>query len=338
MLRILHGTSFDFIRHWRLAAILTGLFIVPAVFLLMFGGLRYSIEFTGGTVVQVRFTDSTNVAAVRAAMTAANVPGAEPVSFGTPRDFVIRAQELDAVTQQESGAETVADQIRAGLTTAFGAGSYQVIRTEAIGPRVGEELSRQAVIAVLISFALTLVYLAWRFEWRFSVATILATVHDIIATVAFMRYMGLEVSLFVVGAVLTVVGYSMNDTVVVFDRVRENLHSSKKESLYAVLNRSVNETLPRTVMTSCTTLACLFALLVFGGAVIRPFAWVLAFGIFVGTFSSIYVASPVLLWIENKWPRADIMARVGRQGVAARPDAPASAPTSRARKPAGTAS
>jgi preprotein translocase subunit SecF len=164
-------------------------------------------------------------------------------------------------------------------------------------------LRGQATIALLIAFALTLVYLAWRFEWRFSVAAVLATLHDILATLAFMKYMNIEISVFVVGAILTVIGYSMNDKVVVFDRVRENLKSTKRESLYDLLNRSVNETLPRTVMTGSTTLACLLALLIFGGEVIRPFAWIMIFGIIIGTFSSIYVASPLLLWIENKFPR-----------------------------------
>jgi preprotein translocase subunit SecF len=185
----------------------------------------------------------------------------------------------------------------------FGAGAFTVVRSEAVGPKVGSELRRQAAVALLIAFALTLVYLAWRFEWRFGLAAVLATIHDIVGTLAFMKYMNIEISLFVVGAILTVVGYSMNDTVVVFDRVRENLRSDRRSTLRDLLNRSVNETLPRTVMTGTTTLASLLALLIFGGAVIRPFAWVLSFGIIIGTFSSIYVASPLLLLIEQKWPR-----------------------------------
>jgi preprotein translocase subunit SecF len=201
-----------------------------------------------------------------------------------------------------------------------------------VGPRVGDELRRQAAIATLIAFGLTLVYLAWRFEWRFGVAAIIATIHDIIATLAFMKYMNIEISLFVVGSVLTVIGYSLNDKVVVFDRVRENLKLHRKMSLYDLLNRSVNETLPRTVMTGSTTLATLLALLIFGGEVIRPFAWVLTFGIIVGTFSSIFVAGPVLLWIERKWPRA-----AGEKGGVARSqlDQPTES-TRRKAEPVGT--
>ena len=151
-----------------------------------------------------------------------------------------------------------------------------------------------------MSFVVTLVYLAFRFEWRFGVAATIATVHDILTTIAFIKIMHLEISLTVVAALLTVIGYSLNDTIIIFDRVRENLRKNRREPLYDTLNRSVNETLPRSVLTHATALAATLALLFFAGEVIRPFAWVMAFGIFTGTFSSIYVASPILLWIETK--------------------------------------
>jgi preprotein translocase subunit SecF len=321
MLRILHDTHIDFIRLWRHAALVMMVFILPALVLIPISGFNYSIEFTGGTLMQVGFKQQPDVAQVRTALTQGGVPGAEIARFGT-NELVIRAQESAAVAQQAGGAETVATQIRATLDKLYGAGSYSVVRTEAVGPRVGDELRRQAAIATLIAFGLTLVYLAWRFEWRFALAAVLATVHDIIASLAFMKYMNIEVSVFVVGALLTVIGYSMNDKVVVFDRVRENLKVARKEPLYELLNRSVNETLPRTVMTGSTTLACLLALLIFGGEVIRPFAWILTFGIIIGTFSSIYVASPLLLWTEHKWPR-----RVGgKDAVGARSLGGAAAP------------
>jgi len=148
------------------------------------------------------------------------------------------------------------------------------------------------------------VYLAARFEWRFGLAAVLATAHDVLATIAFISVMHLEVSLIVVGAVLTVVGYSLNDTIIIFDRVRENLHKVKREPLYDTLNRSVNETLPRSVLTHATVFATLLALTLLGGEVLRPFALVMLFGVVTGTFSSIYVAPPILLFIEYKWPRA----------------------------------
>lgn len=304
MLRILHNTKVDFIRLWRWSTAITALFIIPGIILVAVSGFRYSIEFTGGTLMQLEFKQPVDVSEVRNALAEAGVTGAEIQRFGTPREVVVRAQEEHHVAQQSVGAESIAQRIRNALTARYGADAYRVLRTEGVSPRVGAELRQQALIAILLSFAATLVYLAWRFEWRFGVAAILATLHDIAATLAFMRYMNLEISLFVVGAVLTVIGYSLNDTVVVFDRVRENLKLHRKMSLYDILNVSVNETLPRTVMTGSTTLATLLALLIFGGEVIRPFAWVLTFGILVGTFSSIFVAGPVLLYIERKWPRA----------------------------------
>ena len=317
MLRILHDTKIDFIRLWRTAAIFSAVLILPGLVLIAINGFRTSIEFTGGTLMQVRFATAPALIQVRDALSDAGLTGIELSTFGNQNEFVLRAQERTDVERQAGGAESVAAEIRTALDKRFGAGTYEVLLTDAVGPRIGDELKRQAVVALLIAFALTLVYLAWRFEWRFSLAAVLATLHDMLATLAFMFFMRMEISLFVVGGILTVIGYSMNDKVVVFDRVRENLRKHRKEPLYDTLNRSVNETLPRTVMTGSTTLASLLALLVLGGEVIRPFAWVLAFGIIIGTFSSIYVASPLLLWIERKWPR-----EVGdRSGVAARASA-----------------
>ena len=304
MLRILHDTKIDFIRLWRAAAIFSAILILPAMVLIAINGFKTSIEFTGGTLMRVEFNQAPNIADVRSALSDAGLTGVELVTFGSPNEFAMRAQERTEVERQAGGAESVAAQIRGALDRRFGGDAYRVVLTDAVGPRIGDELARQAVIAMVIAFALTLVYLAWRFEWRFSLAAVLATLHDMLATLAFMWFMRIEISLFVVGGVLTVIGYSMNDKVVVFDRVRENLRKRRKESLYDTLNRSVNETLPRTVMTGSTTLASLLALLILGGEVIRPFAWVLTFGIIIGTFSSIYVASPLLLWIERKWPRA----------------------------------
>ena len=303
MLRILHDTRIDFIRLWRPAAIFIAVLIIPAVILMAIRGFQYSIEFTGGTLVQTEWQKAPDIANVRSALSNAGLGNVEISTFGSDRELVIRAQGEAGGRAGDDAATHVGGQIRSALDAEFGPGSYTVARTADVGPKVGSELRQQAAIAMIIAFALTLVYLAWRFEWRFAAAAVIATIHDIIATLAFMQYLNIEISLFVVGGILTVIGYSMNDKVVVFDRVRENLHLSKKESLYDILNRSVNETLPRTVMTGTTTLASLLALIILGGAVIRPFALVLTFGILIGTFSSIYVAAPVLLWIERKWPR-----------------------------------
>lgn len=303
MLRILHNTNFDFIRRTRLAAIVIAIFLVPALIMVLVSGFRYSIEFTSGTLVQLHFKEAPAVSDVRAALATSGLNTVEIQTFGSPNELVIRAQGSQEVAQQAAGAEKVAQAITGALDPRFGKDAYTVVRTEAVGPRVGGELRRQAVIAMLISFAVTLIYLAWRFEWRLSAASVLATVHDIVATFALIKYLDLEISLFVIGGILTVIGYSLNDKVVVFDRVRELIRAKTKLPLSEILNKSINDTLPRTVMTGSCTLATLLALLIFGGDVIRPFAWVLTFGIIVGTFSSIYVAAPVLLWIERKWPR-----------------------------------
>jgi preprotein translocase subunit SecF len=214
---------------------------------------------------------------------------------------VVRAQGAEA--GQTQATEAVAEKLNTALRSRFGATEVRVVRTEAIGPRVGAELRRNAIVAMLISFGVTLLYLAWRFDARLALAAVLANVHDIIATFVFIKYMGIEISLFVVGGILTVIGYSLADKVVVFDRVRELLRKGTRRPLTDTLNLAINETLPRTVMTGSTVIACLISLIVLGGEVLRPFAWVLLFGIIVGTFSSIYVASPLLLFIERKWPR-----------------------------------
>jgi preprotein translocase subunit SecF len=272
--------------------------------------VHYSIDFTGGTLVQVQFQQPPDVSAIRAALDAGGVHDAEIQSFGTNRDYTIRAQDVGqsasrgaAAEAQAPSAEQVAARIDTLLTNKLGTGVFRVVRTEAVGPRVGSELRRGAVVAILLSFVFTLAYLAIRFEWRFGVAAVIATAHDILTTLAFIKLLNLEVSLTIVAAILTVIGYSLNDTIIIFDRVREDLRKKRKESLYDTLNRAINETLPRSVMTHATAFAATLALLLLAGEVIRPFAWVMAFGIVTGTFSSVYVAGPVLLWIERRWPR-----------------------------------
>jgi preprotein translocase subunit SecF len=300
MLRILHDTKIDFIRFWRTAAVLTVAFIAIGLgSLAIKGGFDYSVEFTSGTLMQLHFTTPPAQGKIRAALDAGGIRDEEIATFGSPSDYTIRAR-FDSVA---GVADSSSHRITSLLTSAFGADQFKVVRTEIVGARVGSELARGAIVAILVSFFVTLVYLAIRFDWRFGVAATVATMHDILTTVAFMKIMHLEVSLTVIAALLTVIGYSLNDTIIIFDRVRENLRKNRREALYHTLNRSVNETLPRSILTHATALAATLALLFFAGEVIRPFAWVMAFGIVTGTFSSIYVASPILLWIETKYPR-----------------------------------
>lgn len=300
MLRILHDTKIDFIRWWRWAAGLTiGFILIGLGSLAIKGGFDYSVEFTGGTLMQLHFTTAPDAGKIRAALDAGGIKDAEIATFGTPSDFTVRARS----DVESGGADSSSRKIETLLVNGFGRDAFKVVRTEAVGPKVGSELKRGAITAILVSFFVTLVYLAIRFDWRFGVAATIATMHDILTTVAFMKILHLEVSLTVIAALLTVIGYSLNDTIIIFDRVRENLRKNRREPLYNTLNRSVNETLPRSVLTHATALAATLALLFFAGEVIRPFAWVMAFGIFTGTFSSVYVASPILLWIETKYPR-----------------------------------
>lgn len=309
MLRILHGTNYDFIKYWKTAAMGTIAFIALGLVLLGVhaarnngNALNQSVEFTGGTVVQIHFATAPSPDAVRGAVDAAGFPGAEVTTFGKSDEFAIKVPPKAGLAAA-ANADSVGVEILSALKQRIPGNTALVVRAEAVGPRVGAELKTKAITAVFISFLVTLVYLAFRFEWRFGVAATIATAHDILTTLAFLAMMRLEISLTVVAAILTVIGYSLNDTIIIFDRVRENLKKQRKESLREVLNRSINETLPRSVLTHATVFAATLALLVFAGEVIRPFSWIMAFGVFTGTFSSIYVAGAILLWIEHKWPR-----------------------------------
>ena len=300
MLRILHDTKYDFIKYWKQAAILTIAWIIIGLGFLAIHGVNYSIEFTGGTLMQVQFRQAPHIDEIRSVVDQAGFPNSEITKFGSDTEYTVRAQPHGAATTAAS--DSAGKIIKAALQQHYGNG-VTVGASQFVGPRVGQELRTKATEAVLISFLVTLIYLAIRFEWRFGLAATIATAHDVLTTLAFLAMLRLEVSLTVVAAVLTVIGYSLNDTIIIFDRVRENLRKQRKESLRDVLNRSINETLPRSVLTHATTLAATLALLIFAGEVIRPFAWIMAFGIFTGTFSSVYVAGALLLWIERKWPR-----------------------------------
>lgn len=301
MLRILHGTNYDFIKPWRIAVGITIAFIVIGLAYLGIHGINRSIEFTGGTLIQLEFTQPPNVGDIRSTVDAAGYAHSEIQQFGSNRTFTVRAAGHDSTAG--GAVESTTNRIKAALEQKFGASNVRVVRSEAISARVGAELTRNAIIAILLSLVVTMIYLAIRFEWRFGVAAVIATGHDLLSTLAFLAIMRLEVSLTVIAALLTVIGYSLNDTIIIFDRVREDLKKNRTDSLYTVLNKAINETLPRSVLTHVTVAAATLSLLLFAGEVIRPFSWIMLFGIVTGTFSSIYIAGPVLLWIERRWPR-----------------------------------
>jgi preprotein translocase subunit SecF len=301
--RLFANAEYDFIKVRRWAYGVTAALIVPGLVMLATMGITYSIEFTGGAMMHVRTDQPVQTERLRAALERGGVSSPEIQSFGSTNEYVVRARLDDAADRGtgERQAQEVTAMVSRALDAELGSGAFEIARSEGVGPKVGSELQEKALIAILFSFVTTLIYLAFRFEWRFGLAAVIATAHDVLATIAFIRYLDLEVSLVVVAAVLTVLGYSLNDTIVIFDRVRENLRLRGRGKFAELLNLSINETLPRTVLTGGTTLATALVLSFFAGEVIKPFALVMTFGIVVGTFSSIFVASPVLLWITRRW-------------------------------------
>jgi preprotein translocase subunit SecF len=314
-MRLFASANYDFLGQRKWAYTISIAFSLIGLVVLLFRGVNYSVEFTGGTLIQIETERPADVGALRDALQARGIEGAEIQTFGSDREIVVRARVAREGTDAND-TQATGQAVAQALDATLGAGSYKMLRTEAVGPKVGGELRQQAVFAILMSFLAVLAYLAYRFEWRFGVAAVVATAHDIVAALAFIGFARLEVSLFVVAGLLTIVGYSLNDTIVIFDRIRENLHRLKRESFEGILNRSINETLPRTFFTGTTALGSLVALSVLGGDVVRPFALLMLFGVVVGTFSSIYIASPVLLVIEKRWPGPDARGHLGTKTAA----------------------
>ena len=301
-LRLFRNARYDFIKVRRWAYGVTAALIVPGLIMLAALGITYSIEFTGGGMMHVRTAEPVETTRLRTALERGGIDNPEIQSFGSAQEYVVRAR-LGTGDAADPQATAITAAVSKALDADLGAGNYQIVRGEGVSPKVGAELQERALIAILFSFVTTLIYLGFRFEWRFGLAAVVATAHDVLATIAFIRYLDLEVSLVVVAAILTVLGYSLNDTIVIFDRVRENLKLHGRRRFSELLNLSINETLPRTILTGGTTLATALVLSFFAGEVIKPFALVMTFGIIVGTFSSIFVASPVLLWITQRWGR-----------------------------------
>ncbi len=301
-MRIFDQAHYHFIEKRRLAygfsatGLAVGVLAMIANLFLIGSWQNYGVDFTGGSLIQVRFHQPMTAGTLRDALGGASAP---PITrFGQENEFVIRAP-----LTEDMNIDDVREDLNSRLVEAFGADSYEEERAELVGPKIGGELQRKAGMAILFSFILTLIYIAIRFELRFGVAAVIATVHDILITLGFLALFRVEIALPTVAAILTIVGYSLNDTIVVFDRIRENLgkKGARKRDPVELVNESINETLPRTILTSGTTLVVLVSLLIIGGAVIRDFTLVLILGIVVGTYSSIFVASPALLEIRKRW-------------------------------------
>lgn len=263
------------------------------------GGLNYGIDFAGGTMVHVRFAQPTPIGDIRAALARPDLREVVVQDVGKGgQEFQIRV-----LGAQHGGASSVADAIKTGLRDKFGEGTYDVLRVETVGPKVGKDLWRSATLAVLAATLVMGAYIAFRFEIRFGIGAAIALLHDVLMTIGALSLANMEFDLTTVAALLTVVGYSVHDTVIVSDRIRENMKKMRRESLATIMNVSINETLSRTLITSGTAILVTAALFVLGGSVIHSFAFALLVGFIVGTYSSIYVASPVVLYLEGRGSR-----------------------------------
>lgn len=292
-------TSIDFLSKRKICAIFSGLLLLATFGLLFTKGLNWGIDFSGGTLVQIKSEKTVDISEMRAAILNAGIEGASLQEFqGSEGELLVRVPEKDS---KNANASVTANKVSKALEPI--AGEIDVRRVEFVGPQIGDELRTTGLLAILLSMAAILVYVSIRFEMRYAIGSVAALIHDIILTVGVFSLLQKEVTMTVLAALLTIVGYSLNDTIVVFDRVRENNAKQGKLGLKQILNLSVNEMLNRTLMTSVTTLAVLLALFYFGGGVIHDFAFTLMFGVIVGTYSSVFVAAPVVLSMEGYYKR-----------------------------------
>ncbi len=292
------GTNIDFVGRIKWALSISSLLIlIGLTSVLLRGGINYGIDFAGGTLVQVKFPNKPAIDEVRSALTSLGVGDATIQDFGTSAsggsEFLIRVP----VTADASGG--FAKRITEALEQKFGKDTFEVQRVETVGPRVGSELRIRAILAVLFATIMMDAYLWFRFEWRFGIGAAVALIHDVIITIGALSLMNYEFDLTIVAALLTIVGFSVNDTVIVSDRIRENMRKIRREPLAKIINKSINETLSRTVLTTGTAILVLLALFFLGGNVINGFAFALLVGFIVGTYSSIFIATPIVLSFER---------------------------------------
>ena len=294
------GTQIDFVGlRFKMLLLSWTLILIGLASIWVKGGLNYGIDFAGGTMVHVRFAQPTPIGDIRAALSRAELREVVVQDVGKGgQEFQIRV-----LGAEHGGSSTVADAIKAGLREKFGEGTYDVLRVETVGPKVGKDLWRSAALAVLAATLVMGAYIALRFEVRFGVGAAIALLHDVLMTIGALSLFNMEFDLTTVAALLTVVGYSVHDTVIVSDRIRENMRKMRRDTLATIMNISINETLSRTLITSGTAIAVTAALFVLGGSVIHSFAFALLVGFVVGTYSSIYVASPVVLYLEGRQPK-----------------------------------
>ena len=271
--------------------VLSSLLIIASLILLIFKGLNFGIDFKGGTLIELRSSDTKiNVSSLRDNLKQMDLGDVSVKKFGNDQDYLIKFENKD-------NKKNIIEEIRSSLDKSFG-NNFDFRRVENVGPKVSAELLKSGIIAISISLAVMLIYIWIRFEWQFSLGAILALFHDVIVTLGLFSLLNLEINLSIIAAVLTIVGYSMNDTVVIFDRVRENLRKYSDIKIFELTNISINETLSRTLITSITTLLALLSIFFFGGEILKGFSLAMIFGVVFGTYSSIYIANSVLVRLK----------------------------------------
>ena len=278
----------NFNKFYKLFNLISILLITVSVLLLIFKGLNFGVDFKGGTLIELRTTDKkVDISILRKSFNKMNLGDVSVKNFGNQNDFLIKFEKKE---NKENFIQDIKDE----LTVLIG-NSFDFRRVENVGPKVSSELLKSGIIAIILSLAAMLFYIWIRFEWQFSLGAILALFHDVVITLGFFSLFNLEINLSIVAAVLTIVGYSMNDTVVIYDRVRENLRKFSDIKIFELTNISINETLSRTIITSVTTLLALLSIYLFGGQILKGFSLAMILGVIFGTYSSIYIANPILV-------------------------------------------
>lgn len=281
--------TFNFMGKSKMAMVISIVLLLGSYILLATKGLNYGVDFAGGTIVQVKYDKTAPIDEMRAKLKSNELfESASITEFGSPDEVVIRMKNSTSSVTVDIGDVT--------RETLKGTGNYEIRRVDIVGPTVGAELKEKGIISLLLAIAGILIYVAFRFEWRFAVASIFALIHDISIALGAITLVGLDVNLDVLAALLTILGYSLNDTIIVFDRIREGVTGAKNVDLTDIVNESVTRTLARTTLTSLTTFFVVFTLFMFGGEIIHAFAFTLLVGVVVGTYSSVFVASPILIW------------------------------------------
>jgi preprotein translocase subunit SecF len=306
---IKHDININFVGKRKLAMVISGVVILLGLAsLVVNGGPNYGIDFVGGTLVQVKFAEDTDASTIKDSLSALDLGSVVVQHFGDDaNEYLVRVQE-------SSKDKDLSRMISASLETSYGAGQVDIRRVEMVGPLVGKELRQKGLLSILYAMIGILIYISWRFELRFAVGAIIALLHDVMITLGAFSLSGREIDLPIIAAFLAIIGYSLNDTIIVYDRIRENYGKHQKKGFSAVVNSSINETLSRTILTSGTTMLVVLALFVFGGGVIHNFAFALLVGILVGTYSSIFVASPVLIFWDDY--RSGAQKKVAAEGDA----------------------